>query len=62
MWLDPVVEEVRERRRELMAEFDYNPQKIIEGIKKEMEKYSDRLVYSTKKTKKTYKKKSTTLE
>ena len=62
MWLDPLVEEVRKRRQELMAEYDYDPKKILQAIRKEEEKYSDRLVYSTKKPKKAYKKKSTTLK
>jgi len=60
MWLDPVVEEVRERRRELMAEYDYDPKKVLEAIKKERYKYTDRLVSLNKKPKKAYKKKSPT--
>ena len=43
MWTDALVEEVRERRRKLMAEFDYNPRKFLETLKKEREKYLDRL-------------------
>lgn len=43
MWTDPVVEEVRERRRELMAEFDYNPKKVLDSLKREREKHSERL-------------------
>ena len=49
MWIDPLVEEVRKRRRDLMAEFDYNPQKVLEGLKREREKYSDRLIRALKK-------------
>jgi hypothetical protein len=60
MWLDPVVEEVRKRRQELMAEYDYDPKKILQVIKKEEEKHADRLVSLNKKPKKTYKRKSTT--
>ena len=58
MWLDPVVEEVRKRRQELMAEYDYDPKKILEAIKKERYKYTDRLVSLNKKPKKAYKRKS----
>jgi hypothetical protein len=43
MWTDPVVEEIRKRRRELMAEFDYNPKKVLDSLKREREKYSERL-------------------
>jgi F0F1-type ATP synthase membrane subunit b/b' len=59
MWLDPVVEEVRKRRQELMAEYDYDPKKILQAIKKEEEKHADRLVSLNKKPKKAYKRKST---
>jgi F0F1-type ATP synthase membrane subunit b/b' len=59
MWLDPVVEEVRKRRQELMAEYDYDPKKILQAIRKEEEKYANRLVYSTQKPKKAYKRKPT---
>jgi hypothetical protein len=43
MWTDPVVEEVRKRRRELMAEFGYDPKKVLDSLKREREKYSERL-------------------
>ncbi len=33
MWTDPLVEEIRKRRRELMAEFDYDPKKVINALK-----------------------------
>jgi hypothetical protein len=49
MWIDPLVEEIRKRRQELMAEFDYDPQKFLENIKNERRKYSHKLVYSTNK-------------
>ncbi len=49
MWRDPLVEELRKRRRELMAEFDYNPQKVLEGLKRQRYKYSDRLIHVPKK-------------
>ncbi len=48
MWIDPLVEEVRQRRRELMAEFDYDPQKFLDFLKRERRKYSDRLTYPRK--------------
>ena len=59
MWLDPVVEEVRKRRQELMAEYDYDPKKILQAIRKEEDKYADRLVSSTRKAKKPTKSKVT---
>jgi len=51
MWSDPLVEEIRRRRRELMAEFDYNPKKFIKFLKGEKDKYSNRLVQTEKKRK-----------
>lgn len=48
MWIDPLVEEVRERRRKLMAEFDCDPQKFLDFLKGERRKYSDRLTYPRK--------------
>ena len=56
MWIDPLVEEVRKRRQELMAEYDYDPKKILQAVKKEEEKHADRLVSLNKKPKKVYKK------
>jgi len=52
MWEDPLVEEIRKRRRELMAEYDNDLSKLIDSIKKNRKKYPDRLV-SVKKKKKT---------
>ena len=49
MWIDPLVEEVRQRRRKLMAEFDYDPQKFLGFLKRERRKYSDRLTCPQKK-------------
>lgn len=49
MWMDPLVEEVRQRRRKLMAEFDYNPQKFLDFLKTERGKYLDRLTCPQKK-------------
>ena len=37
MWTDPVVEGVRKRRRELMAEFGYDPKKVLDSLKRERE-------------------------
>ena len=52
MWEDPLVEEIRKRRRELMAEYDNDLSKLIDSIKKNRKKYPDRLA-SEKKKKKT---------
>ena len=49
MWIDPLVEEVRKRRKELMAQFDHDPQKVLDELKKERGKYSDRLTRPSKK-------------
>lgn len=49
MWEDPLVEEVRKRRRELMAEYDNDLGKLIDYIKKERKKYSNRLIRVKKK-------------
>ncbi len=49
MWVDPLVEEIRKRRRELMAEFDYDPQKVLDGLKRKRKEYSDRLIHTPKK-------------
>lgn len=43
MWTDPLVEEVRKRRRELMAEFDYDPNKLINTLKMEKVKQTNML-------------------
>jgi hypothetical protein len=51
MWSDPLVEEVRKRRRELMAEFNYDPKKVIKFLKEEKDKYSKKLVRSNRKRK-----------
>jgi hypothetical protein len=48
MWIDPLVEEIRQRRRDLMAEFDYDPRKFLDFLKGERRKYSDRLTRPTK--------------
>lgn len=42
MWTDPLVKEIRKRRRELMAEFDYEPKKVIDYLRnvKESDKLS----------------------
>jgi len=49
MWIDPLVREIRKRRKDLMAEFDYDPRKVVESMKRDREKYSDRLVHPDKK-------------
>ncbi len=33
MWRDPIIEETRERREQLAALFDHNPDAIFEGIR-----------------------------
>jgi len=35
MWEDPLVEEIRKRRRELIAEYDNDLSKLMDIIKKE---------------------------
>ncbi|MEK7396812.1 MAG: hypothetical protein AAB116_07725 [Candidatus Poribacteria bacterium] len=51
MWEDPLVEEIRNRRREIMAEYDNDINKRIDDIKRERKKYSDRIVHTKKKRK-----------
>jgi len=43
MWTDTLVEEVRQRRRTLMAELDYTPQRVLQALREEREKYWERL-------------------
>jgi hypothetical protein len=43
MWEDPLVEEIRKRRREIMAEYDNDISKLIDDIKKKRKKYSGRI-------------------
>ncbi len=42
MWEDPLVEEIRKRRREIMAEYDNDISKLIDDIKKKRKKYPGR--------------------
>ncbi|MBM3283341.1 hypothetical protein FJY90_03735 [Candidatus Gottesmanbacteria bacterium] len=46
MWVDPLVEEIRKRRRELMAEFDYDPRKVLKNLKEEKGRYSEKMIRS----------------
>ena len=50
MWTDLLVEEVRQRRRQLMAEFDYDPQQVLDSLKRKRKEYSDRLIHAPKKS------------
>jgi hypothetical protein len=49
MWEDPLVEEIRKRRREIMAEYGNDISKLIDDIKRERKKYSDRIEHPKKK-------------
>ncbi|HGJ67615.1 TPA: hypothetical protein ENS27_19820 [bacterium] len=46
MWEDPLVEEIRKRRRELMTEYDNDLKKLIGHINKERKRYKDRIACS----------------
>jgi len=49
MWEDPLVEEIRKRRREIIAEYDNDISKLIDDMKKKSKKYPDRIVHVKKK-------------
>ena len=44
MWKDPIVEEVRETRRQLLAEFNNDFDAYVRHMMREQEKLGDRLV------------------
>jgi hypothetical protein len=44
MWQDPIVEEVRRVRREILAEFDNDFAAYVKHLMKEQKKLGDRLV------------------
>jgi hypothetical protein len=44
MWEDLLVEEIRKRRRELLAEYNNDLRKLIDHINKERKRYKDRIV------------------
>ena len=44
MYDDPVVEEVRKVRREIMAECDNDPEKYLRRMRKIQDRFKDRLV------------------
>jgi len=44
MWQDPIVEEVREARRQILAEFNNDFDAYVRHMMREQEKLGDRLV------------------
>jgi hypothetical protein len=41
---DPIIEEIRQYRREHAEQFGFNVEKIAEDLRKKQEKYKDRIV------------------